>query len=94
VQHHELALVQLHRRVGDHPLDALLLGEQRAVREALERAVDHHVERDLRLADPAHAVREPRRPEPRLAEQVPWPRPPSMFSFGTRRFSMRISAWL
>ena len=31
VQHHQLGLVQLHRRVGDHPLDALLLGEQRAV---------------------------------------------------------------
>ena len=70
VQHHELALVQLHRRVGDHPLDALLLGEQRAVRVAVERAVDHHVERDLGLRDPAHAVREARRPEPVLAEQV------------------------
>ena len=35
-----------------------------------ERALDHHVERDLGLADPAHAVREPRRAEPRLAEQV------------------------
>ena len=37
VQHHQLALVQLHRRVGDHPLDALLLGEQRAVAEAVQR---------------------------------------------------------
>ena len=61
VEHHQLALVELHRRVGDHPLDPLLLREQRAVREALERAVDHHLERDLGLADPAHAVREARR---------------------------------
>ena len=34
VQDHELPLVELHRRVGDHPLDALLVGEQRSVRVA------------------------------------------------------------
>ena len=73
VQHHELALVELDRRLGDHPLDALLLREQRAVREAVERAVDHHVERDLGLRDPAHAVREPGRAEAVLAEQVALP---------------------
>ena len=28
VQHHELALIELHRGVGDHPLNALLVGEQ------------------------------------------------------------------
>ena len=38
--------------------------------EALHRAIDHHVERDLRLPDPAHAVREPRRAEPVLAEAM------------------------
>ena len=73
VQHHELRLVELHRRVGDHPLDALLLGEHRTVREALERARDHHVERRLGLGDPAHAVGEARRAESVLAEPVPLP---------------------
>ena len=70
VQHHQLGLVELHRRVGDHPLDALLLGQQRAVRVPVERAVDHHVERRLGLGDPAHAVGEAGRAEPVLAEQV------------------------
>ena len=37
---------------------------------AVERAVDHHVERRLGLRDPAHAVRQPGRAEPVLAEQV------------------------
>ena len=41
------------------------------MRVPVERAVDHHVERRLGLGDPAHAVREPRRAEPVLTEQVP-----------------------
>ena len=36
----------------------------------MQRAVDEHLERDLGLPDPPHAVREPRRPEAVLAEQV------------------------
>jgi hypothetical protein len=70
VQHHELALVQLDRGVGDHPLDPLLLRQQRAVRIAVERAIDHHLQRRLGLADPAHAVGQAGRPQPVLAQQV------------------------
>ena len=73
VQDHQLGLVQLHGRVGDHPLHALLLRQQRAVGEAVQRSVDHHVERDLGLGDPAHAVRESGGAEPILAEQVALP---------------------
>src|SRR5438477_1930 len=50
VQDHELAGVQLHGRVGHHPLDRLLVREQRAVREAVERALDEHLEGELGLA--------------------------------------------
>jgi hypothetical protein len=70
VQHHELGLVQLHGGVGDHPLDSLLLRQQRAVGEAVEGAVDHHVEGRLGLGDPPHAVREPGGAQPVLAEHV------------------------
>ena len=71
VEHHQLALVQLHRRVGDQPLDALLLGEDASVREPGERTVDHHVEGGLRLGDPPHAVRKPSGTESVLPEKVP-----------------------
>ncbi len=70
VQDHQLALVQLHRRVGDHPLDALLVGQQRAVAVALQGAAHGHVEGGLTLGDPAHAVRQARRAEAVLAESV------------------------
>jgi uncharacterized protein (TIGR00369 family) len=82
-----IALVHLVRAVGEarparvlrhareRRVDALLLGEERAVREAVEGAIDHHVERDLRLPDPAHAVREARGAEARLAEEVTLPAP-------------------
>ena len=71
VQHHQLALVHLHGRVGDQPLDALLLG-QVASRgcSAPSGALHHHVERRLGLADPPHAVGQPGRTEAVLAEQV------------------------
>ena len=38
--------------------------------EAVERPVDHHVERHLGLGDPAHAVRQPGRPEAVLPQHV------------------------
>ncbi len=41
----------------------------------LSDAVDHHVERDLGLADPAHAVREACRAETGLTEQMALPAP-------------------
>jgi hypothetical protein len=70
VQHHELALVQLHGRVRDEPLHALLLGQERAVGVPVQGAIDHHVERRFRLRDPAHAVGEPGRPEAVLPEAM------------------------
>ena len=47
-----------------------LSASMRAVGVALEGAVHQHLERDLGVADPAHAVREARRAEAVLAEQV------------------------
>ena len=38
VEHHQFRLVELERRVGDHPLHALFLCEQRPVREEIGRA--------------------------------------------------------
>ena len=61
--------------------------------EPVERAVDHHVERHLGLGDPAHAVREPGRAEPVLAEQVALAPPAEHLRRCTRRSSMRISEW-
>ena len=40
------------------------------MRISLQRSVDHHVERDFCLANPAHAVRKSRRPESILTKQV------------------------
>src|SRR4051812_17656821 len=40
------------------------------MRETLLRAIDHALERELDLPEPAHAVGEPRRPEPHLPELV------------------------
>ena len=70
VQHHQLRRIKFERAFGHHPLNALFLGQQRAVRKAFLRAVDEHLERLLDLAEPAHAVRESRGAEPHLAEFV------------------------
>ena len=70
VEHHQLALVELHGGLGHLPLDALLVGEHAAVKRAVERALDGHLQRDLGVADPAHAMREPGRAEAHLAEPV------------------------
>jgi len=71
VQHHQLRLVELHCGVGDHPLDALLLGQQRTVAEPVQGTLHHHVQGRLGLGDPAHAVGQAGRPQPVLAQQVP-----------------------
>ena len=41
------------------------------MRVSVQGTVDHHVERCLRLRDPAHAVGEPGRPEAVLPKPVP-----------------------
>ena len=69
VQRHQSRRVHLGARVGDPVLDGLLLGEQRPVREAADRALAHHVEGPLGLAEPAHAVVDPPGAEARLGEQ-------------------------
>jgi hypothetical protein len=70
MEHHQFALVQLHRRIGDQPLDSLLLRQQRSVRETIQRAINHHVEGSLCLADPAHAMCQTCRPQSILAEKM------------------------
>ena len=57
---HQPRGVQVDLGVGDHPLNRLMLGELLAERIALFRARDGDLERALRDAEPAHAVREPR----------------------------------
>src|SRR5439155_1129489 len=66
----ELRGVELHRALGHHPLDALLVGQHRPVGEALEGAVHEHFQGYLGVADPAHAVGQARRAKAVLAEQV------------------------
>ncbi len=61
--------MHLGRRVGDPVLDRLLLGQHRAVGEAAERALAHHVEGPLGLAQPAHAVVDSPGAEARLGEE-------------------------
>ena len=63
--------MHLGARVGDPVLDGLLLGQQRAVRVARERALAHHVEGPLGLAEPAHAVVDAAGAEARLGELEP-----------------------
>ena len=48
------------------------------------RPLAEHVERALRLPEPAHRVMDAPGPEPLLREQNPSPSLPIMFSFGTR----------
>ena len=56
VQDHQLALVHLHCRIGDEPLNSLLLCKERSVRVTLERTCHHHVECCFSLGYPSHAV--------------------------------------
>ena len=70
VQDHQLALVQLHRRVCNQPLNSLLLRQNRTVRIPIKGASNHHVEGSLRLTYPSHAMRESCWSESILAQQV------------------------
>jgi hypothetical protein len=56
VEHHQAAGVEVHRRVGDHELQALVARELLAERLALQQPLRGQVQRALRHADPAHRV--------------------------------------
>ena len=62
------ARVDLGGRVGDPVLHRLLVRERPAERLALERVRAHELERALHLAEPAHDVVDPARPEPLLRD--------------------------
>jgi hypothetical protein len=49
------------------------VGEDAAAQPAVERALRQHLERDLGVADPAHAMRQTRRAEPCLAQPMALP---------------------
>jgi hypothetical protein len=69
VQGHQPRRLHLGRRVGDPVLHGLLVGQERAVRVARQRALAEHVERAPRDAEPAHAVVDAARPQALLGDQ-------------------------
>ena len=68
VEHHQPARVQVHRRVGEHELQALVARELLAERAPLQQPPRRQVERALGEADPAHRVREPPARQPLLGD--------------------------
>jgi hypothetical protein len=62
-------LFELDVRIGDHVLDALLLGEHAPLRVPRERAFAHHVEGALHLADGSHRMVNTATAEPSLGDR-------------------------
>src|SRR5260370_17736954 len=69
MQRHQSRGLHLSRRIGDPVLDSLMSRKLLAEGLALQRALAQHVEGAACLAEPAHAVVDSARPEPRLRNE-------------------------
>src|SRR5262249_52751479 len=69
VEDHQPRGVQFDCRIGDHPLQRLVLGEELAEGGALPHVVGADFQCSHGSAEPAHAVRQPRRPEAGLPQR-------------------------
>ena len=95
MQHHQLRACRAPSPTRPSSTGSPACRRAAAVRVAVERAVDHHLERDLGVADPAHAVGEPRRARGGTGRAGARGRARRACArVGTRRFVMRISQWL
>jgi len=68
LEHQQAELLELDGRVGDEALDELVLGQRLALRAARQRALAHHVEGPLALADHPHGVVHPAAAQPGLGD--------------------------
>ena len=93
LQHQEPRLLDLDARERDPFADGAVLVQHLAEGAALERALDHQLERQLGGAERAHAVMDAARPEPRLRQREAAAFLAQQIFGGTRTFSNSISQW-